>query len=176
MSKRKERVIQFHRAKAKRRGAQLRLCPSAWWADEVGSGRVNFPPPANDTPMVQCQADPKTCGRMYPFYYGQGCECEDCRQVRLAAWIKSLRQDGLIAGPLPDEEAPLPRRTYSTSSTSAIVQQALADAHGEVVSHVELATEDESALRNQIERYRQIAAEQGEQAALDMTFNFGSEI
>lgn len=156
-----------------RHNQQIRACPSPWWVEQVQAGRIKFPPRSDTTPMIKCQADDRTCGRIYPFYYGAGCDCEDCRLVVWQKWISDLRHAGLIAGPAGDDP---PRVSlYTSSSPSAIAFERLADVGGEVADQVELASEDEGELRGQIGRYMELVEQYGEKKALEMTFNFGEE-
>lgn len=68
----------------KLRRGRSRLAPSPYWSDQTKALRTTMPPPADHTPMVECQSGDRQCGgRFYPFYYGVGCCCADCVNNRI---------------------------------------------------------------------------------------------
>jgi hypothetical protein len=157
---------------------QAAASPSSYWITEVGCSRP-FPPPADTTPMVRCSEDPQTCGKAYPFYYVDDCQCEDCREAKRQEWINNLRSEGLLAGPLLEqakEDERLRRPNLPTSSSaSAKAIRMLDDVHGEAICQIKLEAEDEKALIKQIERYKKLAKELGSARALELAINCGHD-
>jgi hypothetical protein len=158
-------VSQQRRQRAGGRERRLAaLAPSAWWIQEINSGRVKtFPPRAEHARMHRCRSgdDRHHCQRFYPGYYVRDdCKCEDCHQARLRAEEDSRDLD----------ERRRPDGTYEEDedkSTLAKERPAPLTPYGEALAEMKaqggkmpetlkepLASEDDADLRAEVEAAR----------------------